>query len=229
MTAMGEQARFACVWDMDDVLVDSGMAHFAAWQSLGRELGYTFTLEQHRESLGRRTPDILRLAWGLSGPAADVVRWTERKEELFRAHAASLRPLPGAVELVQALHHAGWKQAVGSSGPAANIALSLRVLGIADLFAAVVSGDDITRGKPDPEIFRTALQKLGAIPAWSVVIEDAVTGVQAGKAAGAFTIGVSNSRSREDLERAGADLVLDTLVGLEPPRLAALLATRARG
>ncbi|HUS15160.1 MAG TPA: HAD family phosphatase, partial [Chloroflexia bacterium] len=218
MTASGEAMGLACVWDMDDVLISSGMAHFAAWQDLGREAGHPFTLEQHRESLGRRTPDILRLAWGITGPPDQVARWTARKEELFRAHAAELRPLPGAVALVRALHAAGWRQAVGSSGPAENVALSLAVLGVASCFAAVVTGDDITHGKPDPEIFRIALQRLGVAPARSLVIEDAVTGVQAGKAAGAFTIGVTHSRSREDLEQAGADLVIASLWELSPPQ-----------
>jgi beta-phosphoglucomutase-like phosphatase (HAD superfamily) len=108
------------------------------------------------------------------------------------------------------------------------VARALDALGIRDCFAAVVTGDDITRGKPDPEIFRVALARLGVAPAHGAVIEDAVTGVQAGKAAGACVIGVTNSRSRADLEQAGADLVLDTLVNLGPAQLATLVAAHAR-
>jgi beta-phosphoglucomutase len=205
------------------------MAHFAAWQALGRELGYSFSLEQHRESLGRRTPDILHRAWGLTGPEADLTRWSERKEALFREQAGRLRALPGAVELVRALQQAGWAQAVASSGPPANVALSLQVLGLADVFAVVVTGADVRQGKPDPEIFRTALQQLGAAPERSVIIEDAVTGVQARKAVGAVTIGITNTHPRAALEAAGADWVLATLVGLDPTRLARLITTTRGG
>lgn len=217
---MSTQSGWACIWDMDDVLVDSGRAHFAAWQALGRELGHTFTWQQHQQSLGRRTPDILRLAWGLTGPAAAIARWSERKEALFREQAGRLQPLPGAVELVRALQAAGWAQAVASSGPPANVGLSLQVLGLTDVFAAIVTGADVRQGKPDPEIFRTAVRHLGAVPERSVVMEDAVTGVQAATAAGVFTIGITNTHTRADLEQAGADLVLETLVGLDPERLA---------
>jgi beta-phosphoglucomutase len=220
---MSTQSKWACLWDMDDVLVDSGPAHFAAWQALGRELGYSFTWDQHRESLGRRTPDILRLAWGLTGPADAIAHWTERKEALFREQAGRLQPLPGAVELVRALQQAGWAQAVASSGPPANVRLSLQVLGLTDVFAAIVTGADVRHGKPDPEIFRTALLRLGATPERRVVMEDAVTGEQAGKAAGAVTIGITNTHPQAALEQTGADWVLETLVGLDPARLAQLV------
>jgi beta-phosphoglucomutase len=217
---------FACVWDLDGVLVDSGPAHRAAWQALGHELGYEYSEQDHLNTFGLRNPDILRIAWGITGPDEDVARWGDRKEWLFREQARELLPLPGAAELVRALHAEGWKQAIGSSAPHANIDLLLDVLGIADCFDTIVSGEDIRHGKPDPEIFATGMQRVGVPPARSVVVEDAVAGVQGGKASGAFTIGVTTTRTRAELLAAGADLVLDTLVDLGPQRLATLIASR---
>ena len=137
-----------------------------------------------------------------------------------------MRPLPGVLDLVRALHARGWRQAIGLSTPHANIALLLEVLGLAPYMDVIVSGDDIRRGKPDPEIFATGLARLGVPPSRGVVVEDAVPGVQAGVAAGAFTVGVTTSRTRADLEAAGAHLVLDGLAELSAARLEALLAGR---
>jgi len=215
-----------CVWDLDGVLVDSGVAHEAAWRALAAELGRPWSDDLHLRTFGLRNPDIIRIAWAVTGPAAQVAGWGDRKEGLFREQARGLRPLPGAAELVHGLHAAGWRQAIGSSAPRANITLLLDVLGVAGLFEAVVSGDDIRQGKPDPEVFSTALARLRVPPARGVVIEDAVAGVQAGVAAGAFTIGVTNTRPRADLLAAGAHLVVDDLAALDVGQLTRLVTAR---
>jgi len=212
---------YGCVWDMDGVLVDSGVAHQAAWQTLAAELGHTYDDAMHLRTFGMRNPDIIRLAFGVTEPAAQVAAWGDRKETLFREQARALQPLPGALDLVRDLHAHGWRQAIGSSAPHANIALLLEVLGLAPYFTALVSGDDVQHGKPDPEIFRTGLARLGVASTHGVVIEDAVAGIQAGVAAGAFTVGVTNTRPRPDLLTAGAHLVVDSLAELDATRLMA--------
>ncbi len=218
-----------CVWDLDGILADSALAHKAAWQALAGELGYTWSDALHTQTFGMRNPDIIRIAWGVTEPVEDVARWGDRKEALFREQARGLVPLPGAAALVRDLAAHGWRQAIGSSAPQANISLLLEVLGLADCFAAVVSGDDIRHGKPNPEVFSTALARLGVAPARGVVIEDAAAGVEAGVAAGAYTIGVTNTRSAADLQAAGADLVLDSLARLTAEDLEAKVRGRARG
>ena len=137
-----------------------------------------------------------------------------RKEELFREAARQLGPLPGVLELASALERAGWKQGIGSSAPIENIKLLLSVSGMAPYIQAVASGEDVSRGKPDPQVFLIAFERLGVDPRDGVVIEDAPSGVQAGKAAGAACIGVANSQSETTLREAGADLVVKSLVGL---------------
>jgi beta-phosphoglucomutase len=218
----------AVVWDLDGVLVDSGEAHRAAWIALGREINRPFTDEDFVRTFGMANPDIFRVIWAITDPA-DVRAWSDRKEILFRDQARALHPLPGAMELVRALRAAGWRQAIGSSAPRANITLLLDVLGLAGQFVAVVSGDDITRGKPDPQGFLLAFERLGVPPARGFVIEDAVAGVQAGKAAGAQVVAVTTTRARADLLAAGADLVVDTLTQLSVPLLEGRLDNAAPG
>ncbi len=226
MPAQAGKPVYGCVWDMDGVLVDSGVAHQAAWQTLAAELGYTYDDAMHLRTFGMRNPDIIRLAFGVTEPAAQVAAWGDHKEALFRDQAHTLRPLPGAAELVRDLHAHGWRQAIGSSAPHANIALLLDVLGLSPYFQALVSGDDVQHGKPHPEIFRTGLERLGVASAQGVVVEDAVAGVQAGVAAGAFTIGVTNTRPRADLLAAGAHWVVDSLAELDAAGLIAALGQR---
>lgn len=210
----------AVVWDMDGVLVNSGEAHHAAWAALGNEIAARpFTHDDFLQTFGMANPDIFRLTWGITDPA-DVATWSDRKEVLFRDQARALHPLPGAVELVRALREAGWRQAIGSSAPLANVTLLLDVLGLTGLLDAIVTGDDITRGKPDPQGFLLAFQRLGVPPTRGFVIEDAVAGVQAGKAAGARVIAVTTTRARADLQAAGADQVVDQLTELQVPLLA---------
>ncbi len=212
----------AVVWDMDGVLVNSGEAHRAAWIALGDEIDRPFTDADFLQTFGMANPDIFRLTWGITDPA-NVATWSDRKEVLFRDQARALHPLPGAVELVRALHEAGWRQAIGSSAPRANVTLLLDVLGLTGLLDAIVTGDDITRGKPDPQGFLLAFERLGVPPARGFVIEDAVAGVQAGKAAGAQVIAVTTTRARADLQVAGADQVVDQLTELQVPLLAGWL------
>lgn len=220
-------AERAVVWDMDGVLVNSGAAHRAAWIALGNEIARPFTDDDFLRTFGMANPDIFRVTWGITDPA-DVAAWSDRKEILFRDQARELHPLPGAVDLVRALHAAGWRQAIGSSAPLANVTLLLDVLGLTELLDAVVSGDDITRGKPDPQGFLLAFARLGVPPAQGLVIEDAVAGVQAGKAAGALVIAVTTTRARADLQAAGADRVVDHLTELTVPLLAGLLTSPPR-
>src|SRR5205085_4371216 len=144
---MSDSAPRAVVWDLDGVLVDSGAAHEAAWRGLAQELGRSFTDADYLRTFGLMNADIFRLLWDITGPPEWLASWAERKEILFRQYARTLRPQPGALALVGALRAAGWRQAIGSSTPRANLDVLLPTLGLVGQFDAVISGDDLTRGK----------------------------------------------------------------------------------
>ena len=123
--------------------------------------------------------------------------------------------MPGAPDLLRSLDEAGFALAVGSSGPPANIELVLSRLGNRSLFRAVVTGMDVTRGKPDPQVFLIAAKRLGIPPRRCAVVEDAPPGVEAANAAGMASVGLaSTGRTRESL--AQADLVVGSLAELSP-------------
>jgi HAD superfamily hydrolase (TIGR01509 family) len=129
--------------------------------------------------------------------------------------------MDGAVELIDALTSEGFLMAVGSSGPPENIALCLNKLGRREKFAAEVTGVDVSRGKPDPQVFELAASRLG-VPANScAVVEDAVHGVEAANRAGMLSIGMTGTVERDRL--ASAALVVDSLRELSPGRIRDLI------
>lgn len=184
---------FGAIWDLDGTLVDTEMNHYAAWRALLQEHGRGLTHEQFRPTFGLRNDDILLHHLGFSGDASRITALGERKEELFRASLErdGTQTLPGARELVEHLHALGARQAIASSAPPANIEVMLRLLGLGDPFSAIVSGEEVARGKPAPDIFLRAAERLELPTAQSVVLEDAPAGVAAGKAAGMRVIAVS--------------------------------------
>lgn len=207
---------------MDGVLVDSEVAHRDAWVLLGEEIGVPFSREVFESTFGMHNRQILPLWLGEDLGEERIEEYSTRKEALYREAARStLRPLPGIPERLHALHHEGWKMAVGSSGPRLNVEMVLEILGVSHLFSALSTGDDVTEGKPHPEVFLKAIERLGIDARRCVVIEDAPQGVQAGLRAGARVIAVTSTRPAVELSR--AHRVLDSLAGLHRELLLELI------
>jgi beta-phosphoglucomutase len=229
---MAEASAGAALWDVDGTMVDTADLHFRAWEEVCRELGRPFTRAEFAATFGRRNPDIIRVLFGDRLDERQVAELAERKEELYRAQARKgVTPLPGVTALLEGLHRAGFRQAIGSSAPRVNLDLILNLLGVAHLFDATVSAEDTPRGKPDPEVFLLAAERVGVPPAHCVVLEDAVAGVQAAKAGGMKCIAAraGGHHAAEALRQAGADLVVDTLEQVSVQAVRDLLAEGKSG
>lgn len=175
---------------MDGVLVDSADAHLQSWKRLAAERNCTVADELFARTFGRTNADIVPLFFGDLPPEESRVL-AERKEAIYRDWIRDDPPLvDGAARLIRELFAAGAKLAIGSSGPRLNIELIRDALSARDAITTVVSGDEITRGKPHPEVFVKAGRKLALPPSRCVVIEDAPVGVQAARAAGMQAIAV---------------------------------------
>jgi beta-phosphoglucomutase len=217
----------AIIWDVDGTLVDTAEQHFRAWCRLAAEIDKPFTRADFAATFGMRNPDIIRK---LFFPDADDARCAElggRKEDLYRASVGEegVSLLPGVGRLLAAFAAAGWPQVVGSSAPPGNLDLLLGATDTRRYFAAVVTGDDVTRGKPHPEVFLSAAAKIGADPARCVVFEDAVAGVEAAKAGGMRCVAVTfvGHHPAERLGAAGADLVVGSLDEVSVEQVAGLV------
>jgi beta-phosphoglucomutase len=218
----------AVIWDVDGTLVDTAELHFQAWAALAKELGRPFSRADFAATFGWRNPEIIPKLWGPDFTAEQIAALGERKEVLYRAAAErGVALLPGVRPLLAALQRAGFRQAVGSSAPRANLELILRRTDTARFFDAVVSMEDTTRGKPDPQVFLVAAAKLAVPPPRCVVVEDAPAGVQAARAGGMRCIAVRfiGHHSEEALRRAGADLVVPSLEQMTVADVERLLRT----
>jgi beta-phosphoglucomutase len=210
-------AEIAVIFDMDGVLVDTFDAHFESWNVVARQEGTEMTRQQFAETFGRTSREIITLLWPEKRDDLSAIReFDDRKEVAFREIIANEFPaMPGVGTLLQSLAADGISMAVGSSGPPPNVALVLEKLGAAEIFDALVTGEDVTRGKPDPQVFLMAADRLGIPPERCIVVEDAQPGVAAARAAGMRCVGIASAgRSRDDLTE--ADLVIDSLTELNP-------------
>jgi beta-phosphoglucomutase len=211
---MSEANGKAALWDMDGTMVDTAELHFQAWETVCREHGRDFTRADFAATFGRRNPEIIHTLFGERFNDEQSAALADRKEEVYRAAAsAGVVLLPGARTLLDNLHRAGFVQAIGSSAPRANLELILRLTGVARFFDAVIGSEDTQRGKPDPQVFLVAAERLGVPPARCVVFEDAVAGVQAARAGGMKGVAVRfvGHHAESALRQAGADLVVESL------------------
>lgn len=221
----GEEPR-AVVWDLDGVLVDSAAAHNSSWVAMAQRFGLAYDAESDFPKIfGKHNTDIMGMLWQITD-AGRVSEMADAKETAFRSAATQLKPLPGVVELVRELARRGWKQAIGSSAPMENIRVLLQAIGVGAYMQAIASGDDVTAGKPDPQVFLIAFEWLVVSPWNGVVIEDAPAGIQAGVRAGAATLGVTTTQSAEALLAAGADRVVGSLADVSVDDLGALVRLR---
>jgi beta-phosphoglucomutase len=199
---------------MDGTLVDTADLHFQAWEAACREHGRAFTRADFAATFGQRNPEIIRKLFGERFDDGEIAALGNRKEVLYRAAAErGVELLPGVHNLLEDLHRAGFVQAIGSSAPRANLELILRLTGIERFFGAAIGSEETQRGKPDPQVFQVAAQRLGVPPSRCVVLEDAVAGVQAARAGGMKCIAVRfvGHHPETSLRQAGADLVVETL------------------
>ena len=206
----------AVIFDLDGTLVDNLRFHVQAWVALARSLGVDAPVERfERDFNGWRNEEILPALLGRPVPPEELARLAEQKESHYRAlYAPHLVPLRGARELLTRLRDAGVRLAVASAGPRANRAFVLDGLQLRPFFSHVVGAEDVTRGKPAPDLFLAAARVLGVEPAACVVFEDAVHGVHAARAAGMIAVGVSTLTPARVLCEAGAHWVTSDFASL---------------
>ena len=219
----GESSIHAVIFDLDGVLVDSSEFHFEAWKAWAEEVGLAdrVTRQWFRATFGRRNPDVFNTLYDTDPSEDEMRRQSDRKEQIFRERASGrLEPLEGARELVASLHEAGVRLALGTSAPRENATMMIEELRLASFFDARVTGDDVTTGKPDPEVFLKAAERLDVPPQRCLVIEDAAAGVDAAHNAGMAAVAVATEPTPGHRR---ADLVVASLAELDVATIADLI------
>jgi beta-phosphoglucomutase family hydrolase len=199
------------IFDWDGVIINSAAHHEASWEKLARELKRILPLDHFKRGFGMKNeviiPELLR--W--TTDPAEISAISLRKEELYRelVRELGIAALPGVESWLSTLRDAGIRCVIGSSTHRENITATLDVLGFRDFFADIVSAHDVKRGKPDPEVFLTAADRIGVSPARGIVFEDALVGIAAAHAAGMRVVAVTTTEPEEKLLH--ADWVVERL------------------
>lgn len=198
------------VFDMDGTLIDNYEYHLKAWGAMCEELGAPRSREEVIRDLHGTNFEICKKFFGPHITFEESERIGETKEaryrEIYRPH---IQPVAGLVELLKLLISAGTKLAVGTMGNRANAQFVLDELQLHTYFSAVHTAEEVSKGKPDPEIFNLCLDSLGADTATTTkediwIFEDTSSGIGSAVNAGGTAIGIITSRSAEELESYGA-------------------------
>lgn len=215
MTVSLPPAR-AFLFDLDGTLVDSNAMHVASWAEVARRRGLPMRDPEHIGKCGMRTTAVIReiLRWPVDDATADAI--ADEKESLYREWIATrgIDSVPGAVDFVKQAAARGISCAIATSASPENLDACLRVLELRPLFSAFVTGDDVSRGKPAPDIFLLAAERLGVPPQDCLVFEDAPAGVAAAHAAGCRVVALLTSHDPAELS--AADLLLPDFRPLLP-------------
>ncbi len=187
MTPSSQNHRItAFLFDLDGTLVDNMRLHYVVWSDYLSSHGVQVDPDDFRHrTAGMTNPEILRLAFGSQITTEAMEAHAAAKEIRYRDMArAEFRPLPGLVEFLDSARTAGMRLALATAAPRENVDFALECLNLREAFHAQVCADDITRGKPDPQTFLLAAERLGVPPAQCLVFEDSDAGMRAAANAG---------------------------------------------
>lgn len=212
----------AVLFDMDGVLIDSGPFHFESWKLLAAEHNLVADQAFFQRTFGHTNRYILPRFFGRELSEEEIRRFSDRKEALYREIiAGTAQPMPGLRAFIDAMRARGWRIGIGSSAPRDNVEFVLDLFDLRGVMAGYACYEDVTHGKPDPEVYLTAAARVGVLPARCVVVEDAIHGIEAARRAGMKCVALTTTNPRESLVE--ADLVVDSFEELDPERVTALL------
>jgi beta-phosphoglucomutase family hydrolase len=211
--------KSGAVFDWDGVIINSAAHHEASWERLAKECGKALPENHFKRGFGMKNEVIIPELLGWTTVPTEVRILSLRKEALYReiVRERGIEALPGVREFLHMLKENGIPSVIASSTHRENITTTLEVLGLQDFFPAIVTAEDVKRGKPDPEVFLTAASRIEVEPADAIVFEDALVGIAAAKAAGMRVVAVATTEPKDKL--AHANWVVDRLDELSVPQL----------
>jgi beta-phosphoglucomutase family hydrolase len=220
----------AVLFDLDGTLVDNMGAHVDAWIEMGRRFGRELTRDYiQREFSGRKNEELFPMVLGRPLGPDELSRLEEEKEARYRElYAPRMQLMSGVDELLGRLAARGVLVGIASAAPKKNRDFILDGLELTTRMGTIVGAEEVSRGKPAPDLFLEAARRLGAEPRATLVFEDAVLGVQAGRAAGMSVCGVTTAESSDALLEAGAEATISDFTVL-PDHVAARLGVAPQG
>lgn len=214
--------KFAVIFDMDGVIIDSNPYHKEAWLQFAEKHNIELKEEEVGEKIfGKTNTTALRDVFGKEFSPEENMKLGEEKEAIYRElHEKDLVPIPGVRQYLERLKQNGIPMAVATNAPVSNVDFIMERTGLRHYFEVVIDSSSVKNGKPDPEIYLKSAEKLGMPPARCIVMEDSVPGAEAGLRAGMKVIAITTTHSKEELSQ--THLVIDAYEELSLEKLVSL-------
>jgi beta-phosphoglucomutase len=208
MNSSNNQPR-AVLWDLDGTLIDSMAYHLEAWNDVLQPLGYHFSVESFLPTIGLRNTEIVRDFLKIDRPPAEIEQILLTKEERYRSimRERGLPLLPGVEHWLTTLRADGWQHAIVTSAPRLNVEAAIFATHLDRLVDTIVCAENVINGKPHPEPFLLAADRLGVAPAHCIVVEDAPAGLDGARRAGMKSIGVLTTHAALEANEVVGSLV----------------------
>jgi beta-phosphoglucomutase len=219
--------EYGFIFDMDGVVIDSNPYHKIAWKKFLTGKGHHYDDQLFDDVLSGRTgPTSLRMLFGEDLPREQLELYLEEVDSNYQniiREIEEVRPIAGVYEFLEQITSNGYRLALATSAPTLNIELGLQKLKLENTFEHIVGKVDVKHGKPHPEVYLTALERLGMAAENCIVFEDSMAGVESALGARLKVVGIASSHSREELLYKGVSLAVDDFVGLELEQILALI------
>jgi HAD superfamily hydrolase (TIGR01509 family) len=195
---------FGIIFDWDGVIIDSSAYHEESWERLSREIKKPLTPDHFIKGYGMKNEYIIPELLGWAKEYSEIRKLSLRKEAIYRqvVNEKGLSALPGVKEWLECVSKNNVPCALGSSTQRDNIRQGLAILGFENYFQGIVTGDDVTKGKPDPQIFLLAAETIHLPPQRCVVFEDTPVGIDAALGGGMKVIAVAGTHPLDALSKA---------------------------
>jgi beta-phosphoglucomutase family hydrolase len=215
--------KFAVIFDMDGVLIDSNPYHKEAWLQFCQRYNVELKEEDVADAIyGKTNEAALKEVFKKDFSPEEAERLGQEKEAIYRElHKKDIEPVDGLVSFLKDLKQNDIPTAIATNAPVVNLDFVMEQLGIREYFDVFIDSSMVNNGKPDPEIYLKAAETLNMPPERCIVMEDSTTGVEAGLKAGMKVVSITTTHSPEELEQ--TDLVIDSFNDLNIEKLAGLL------
>ncbi len=189
------------IFDMDGVIVDNYRYHCRAWIRFAKKYGYSVSFEEVKSWFGRINSEILKDLFENNIEEEEIEKYAAEKEQIYREiYKEHITELQGLSSFLSTLKNEDFQMALATSAPKENVEFVLDNTGLKDKFLIITDASEISKGKPDPEIFLKTAHKMGIDPGRCIVFEDSIHGITAARAAGMKVIGVASSHGEEFLK-----------------------------
>ena len=212
----------AVIFDLDGTLLDNNEVHFKAWKKYLKDSGLEMSDDDFKKNIsGRTNKDAVAHIYKKELTEEEASVYYLKKEEIYRKmYEADIEPITGLHDFLKDLDNHGIIMAIATSGIQVNIDFMFDYVPIKKYFKKIISSADISKGKPDPEIFLKAAEALNIPPENCIVFEDSIAGVWSGKSAGMKVVALTTTHAPEELKE--ADLVIKDYTEINFKRLMTL-------